>query len=216
MASYEDFLSRVLIDAPGCPEVLALLAIKDTCIEFCEKSLVLTRDHDPVTVKEGEVDYDLDPPSGYLVSKVMKAWLNHDELAPVAPDFVGDAAVYNRQFAAYEAAPSLPTRFLQKDERTITLWPVPDKDYVNGLTMRIAIKPTRASRSVDDAVFEDYAETIASGALWRLLGSVGKAYTNTQSAVAHKMLFNQGLNVARQRATKGHVRSNLSVRLRRV
>lgn len=216
MALYEDFLSRVLIEVPGCSEISALQAVKDTCIEFCEKSLVLIRDHDPVTLKAGEVDYDLEPPTGYLVAKIMKAWLNHTELMPLPPDVVSDAAVYNREFPEYQDAASTPTRFLQKDERTISLWPMPDKDYVNGLTMRVALKPTRASTSVEDVVFEDYAETIASGALWRLLGSVGKAYTNAQSAAAHKLLFNQGLNVARQRATRGHVRSNLSVRLRRV
>lgn len=213
MATYEDFLSRVLIEVPGCSEISALQAVKDTCIEFCEKSLILTRDHDPVTVRGGVMDYDLEPPSGYLVVKIMKAWLNHLALGPLPPDFVFDAAVYNREFAEYQDASSTPTRFLQKDERTVSLWPLPDKDHVNGLTMRVALKPTRSSTSIEDVVFEDYAETIASGALGRLLSSVGKAYTNVSAAALHKGMFIQGLNVARQRATHGHVRANLSVKL---
>lgn len=216
MASYEDFLSRVLIEVPGCPEITAIQAVRDCCIEFCEKSLILTRDHDPVTVKTGVVDYDLEPPSGYLVVKVMQAWLDHNKLEPMAPDVVRDAAVYNRLFSSYQAAQSTPLRYLQKDERTISVWPVPDKNFNNGLTMRVAIKPTRSSSNVEDVLFEDYAEPIASGAVARLMSSVGKAYSSAQGAVFHKALFTQGLNVARQRASHGHVRSNLAVRMRRL
>lgn len=216
MASYEDFFSRVLIEVPGCPEITATQAIRDSCIEFCEKSLILTRDHDPVTVKANVVDYDLEPPSGYLVIKVMQAWLDHNKLEPLAPDVVRDAAVYNRLFTAYQAAPSTPLRYLQKDERTISVWPVPDQNFTNGLTMRVALKPTRLSSSVEDVLFEDYAEPIASGAVSRLMSSVGKAYSSPQGASLHRALFVQGLNVARQRSSHGHTRSNLSVRLRRV
>lgn len=212
MASYEAFLSRVLIEVPGCADISATQAVKDACIEFCEKSLVVTRDHDPITVAAGVVDYELEPPSGYLVVKVMQAWLENNKLDPVAPDVVRDAAVYNRLFGSYQAAPSTPTRFLQKEERTISLWPLPDKQYTNGLTLRVALKPTRASTSVEDVVFEDYAEAIASGALSRLLVSVGKAYTNVQAAAVHKALFMQGINAARQRASHGHTRANLRVR----
>lgn len=212
MASYEAFLSRVLIEVPGCADISAIQAIKDACIEFCEKSLVVTRDHDPITISAGVVDYDLEPPSGYLVIKVMKAWVENNEIHPLAPDVVRDASVYNRLFSSYQSSPSTPTRYLQKEERSISVWPLPDKQYPNGLTLRVALKPTRASTSVEDVVFEDYAETIASGALSRLLVSVGKAYTNVPAAAVHKGLFMQGINAARQRATHGHTRANLRVR----
>lgn len=216
MASYDDFLSRVLIEVPGCPEISALQAVRDSCIEFCEKSLILTRDHDPVTVKAGVVDYELEPPSGYLVVKVMQAWLDNNKLEPMAYDIIREASVYNRLFSAYQSAPSTPIRYLQKDERSVSLWPLADKNYANGLTMRVALKPTRSSTTVEDVLFEDYAEAIASGALGRLMSSVGKAYSSAQGAALHKAQFTQGLNVARQRASHGHTRSNLSVRLRRL
>jgi uncharacterized protein YbdZ (MbtH family) len=216
MAAYESFLSRVLIEVPGCAEISAIQAIRDACIEFCEKSLVLVRDHDPVTVQQGVVDYDLEPPTGTLVIKIMQAWLDDAKLEPAAPDQVRHAALYNRDYASYQSAASTPLVYVQKDERTVSLWPVPDKTYTNGLTMRVALKPTRSSSAVDDAIFEEYAETIASGALARLMISPGKPYTNPQVSGAHRLMFGQGVNVARQRSGHGHVRSNLSVRLRRI
>lgn len=216
MAAYEDFFPNILPEVPGCAEVLAENAVRNAVIEFCEKSLILTRDHDPVSLKAGIVDYDLEPPTGYIVVKVMKAWLENNELTPLAPDFVREAAVYNRLFSSYQSNSDTPRAFLQKDERTVSVWGVPDKDYKNGLTMRVALKPTRAATSVEDVLLEDYAETIASGALYRLMMSAGKPYTNNEMAAVHKGLFQQGINMARQRATHGQVRSTLSVKLRRI
>lgn len=216
MALYEDFFPNVLYDVPGAPEPVVVNAIRNACIEFCEKSLVLTRDHDPITLIQGKVDYDLEPPGGYLVVKVQKAWVDHNPITPLAPDIVKDAAVYNRLFSSYQSAPSIPRSYLQKDERTISVWPVPEKKYQNGLTLRVALKPTRASTEIDDVILEDYAETIAAGALSRLMVSPGKAYTNTEFAGVNQAKFISGINVARARALHGHVRSDLSVKLRKI
>lgn len=216
MAAYENFFPNILPEVPGVAEMVAENAVRNAVIEFCEKSLILQRDHDPITVVQNIVDYDLEPPTGYIVVKVMKAWLENAELTPLAPDFVREAAVYNRLFSSYEANTDRPRAFLQKDERTVSLWGVPDKNYRSGLTMRVALKPTRAATTVEDVILEDYAETIASGALYRLMMSAGKPYTNTELAAVHKGLFQQGINVARQRATHGQVRSTLSVKLRRI
>lgn len=216
MAAYENFFPNILPEVPGVAEMVAENAVRNAVIEFCEKSLILQRDHDPITVVQNIVDYDLEPPTGYIVVKVMKAWLENSELTPLAPDFVREAAVYNRLFSSYQANTDRPRAFLQKDERTVSLWGVPDKNYKSGLTMRVALKPTRASTVVEDVILEDYAETIASGALYRLMMSAGKPYTNAELAAVHKGLFQQGINVARQRATHGQVRSTLSVKLRRI
>ena len=215
-ASYESFFPNVLPEVPGAAEVVVVNAIRNAAIEFCEKSLILTRDHDPVDVQTGVVDYDLSPPSGYVVVKVMRAWLENSPLTPLAPDVVRDASVYNRLFSSYQSQASTPNAFLQKEERTVSVWPVPDKDYPSGLTMRVALKPSRASETIDNVILEDYAEAIASGALSRLMMSAGKPYTNVEMAAVHKGLFQQAINLARQRATHGQVRSNLSVKLRKI
>jgi hypothetical protein len=213
--SYEQFFSNVMPEVPGCPEITAFNAIQNSAIEFCEKSLVLQRDHDPVTVVANIVDYDLEPPPGYLVVKVMRAWLEGNELTALAPDMVKGPEVYNRLFTSYNAQPTTPTAFLQKDVRTVSIWGLPDKKYINGLTMRVALKPTRAAETIEDEVYEDYCEAIAAGALARLLGSQGKPYSSRDGAALADRQFRQAINVARQRATHGNVRSTLSVQLRK-
>ena len=214
--SYEKFFSNVLPEVIGCPEITAFNAIQNATIEFCEKSMILQVDHDPITVVQGIVDYDLEPPTGYVVVKVMKAWLETNPLDPMAPDFVTDPAIYNRLFTSYQAQPGTPSKFIQKEPRSIAVWPLPDKKYPNGLTMRVAIKPTRDAETIDDLIYEDYYEAIAQGALARLLNSQGKPYSSRDGAAIADRQFRQAINVARQRALHGHSRAQMQVKLRKI
>jgi hypothetical protein len=216
MATLSNFYPYVLPEVPGCPEISVDVALRSSLIEFCEKSLVIQRDHDPLTVVAGVVDYDFEPPTGSLVVKVMKAWYKSEELIPLAPDEVEDAELYNRSFSGANTTGSQPRYILQKDERTFSLYPIPDVNVANGLTMRVAYKPTRTASSFEDVLFEDYAEVIAAGAKARLMMSPGKTYTNPQLAVALMDMFGRGVNTARSRAGRGHVRSDLSVQMRRL
>jgi len=216
MSAYSAFLDYVMPDVPGCTTQLAEHEIRNACIEFCENSLILQRDHDPVTIVAGIVDYDLEPPTGTLVTRVMKAWYKGTELVQSAPDNINKSEVYNRLFTGADVSRSDPQRILQKDERTFTVYPIPQETATNSLTLRIALKPTRSSTTVDDVIFEDYAEAIGSGAKARLMMSPGKPYTNPQLGAAEMMLFRQAINTARSRAIRGHMRSDLGVKLRRI
>lgn len=216
MSAYTAFLNDVMPDVPGCTLDIAKHAIKNACIEFCEKSLILQRDYDPVTVVAGVVDYDIEPPTGSLVTRIMRAWYKTTELIALAPDAIENAEVYNRLFTGANTDRQDPKYILQKDERTYSLYPIPVSTVANALTMRVAYKPSRSSTTVDDVVYEDYSEAIAAGAKARLMMSPGKPYTNPQLAGAHMEIFRQAVNIARQRAIRGHMRTDLSVELRSI
>ena len=213
MATLSDFYKYVIPEAPGCPEITADIAIASSMIEFCEKSLVIQRDHDPLTVVAGVTDYDLEPPTGQLVAKVMKVWFKSSELTPAAPDSINKSEVYNTLFTGADVNRADPSRYLQKTERTISLYPIPKTTSANSLTLRVALKPTRAATSFDDVLLEDYAEVIAYGAKYRLLSMANKPWTNGPSSAASLALFGSGVNLARQRASRGNSRAELRVRL---
>lgn len=216
MSAYTAFLNDVMPDVPGCTLEIATHAIKNSCIEFCEKSLILQRDHDPLTVVAGIVDYDFEPPTGQLVTRIMRAWYKGTELSPLAPDDIQNSEVYNRLFRGANIDRQDPRYILQKDERTLSLYPIPAETVPNALTMRVAFKPSRTSTTVEDVIYEDYSEAIAAGAKARLMMSPGKPYTNPQLSGAQMEIFRQAINVARQRANRGHVRSDLGVQMRRI
>jgi hypothetical protein len=212
MSAYDDFLPYVLPDVPGCAEIVAIQAIRNTVIDFCEKSCAVQVDLDPVTLFPGVADYDLEPPRNRLVTKVMKLFYKNRELHPFGSDYVPSATFYNP--AAIDAdGNSTPKTWSQKDTTTFTLHPPPKDREVGAVTIRAAIKPTRASTECDDIVFEDYAEYIAAGAKARLMIVPNKAYTNPNLVATQNQFYMQGVNVARQRVTRGHTRANLRVKL---
>lgn len=214
---FSDFLNDVMPDVPGCTTEIAQHAIKNTIIDFCEKSLILQRDHDPVSVAANVIDYDFDPPDNFLVIKIMRAWYKNKPLEPVSPDDIDKPEVYNQLFEGASVAGAEPNAILQKSERQFTIYPIPSEAAANAITMRVALKPTRSSEEVDDVIYEDYSEIIAYGAKARLMMSPNKPYTNPQLAVSALGMYQSGLGVARQRATRGYyVRSDLKVKLLRI
>lgn len=213
--TYESFFDEVMPFVPGCTTAIAKTAIRNTVIDFCEKTLILQRDHDPVTVIYNIVDYDFEPPTNYLVSKIMKAWYKDTELQPVAPDSISSALLYNSSFANAVKPNQDPSVYTQKDERTYSIYPFPKETVASALTMRVALKPTRSSTTIEDSIFEDYAEVIGNGAKYRLMMSPNKPYF-TNGFNLFKDLYEQGVNVARQKANRGFVRSDLKVKLPRI
>ncbi len=217
MTDYEAFFPRVLPDVPGCPEIVATQAIRDSAIQFCKESLILQADHDPVTVVAKLADYDLESPlSQTRVYKIMSAWFKGQKLIPVAPDEVSDPAVYNAQIGGHTTAYAPPRYLIQKNDVSFSLLPIPDQTLARSITMRVALVPTRSSSAIEDFLYEDWVEPIASGAIARLQLVPGKAYANPQAAPLHQARFQIGLNAARQQATRGRVRADLSVRMRRI
>lgn len=216
MKTYEQFLDGVMPYVPGCPVPMAINAIRESVIELCEKTLLLQRDHDPVDVIANTVDYDFDTQSGYRVFKIMRAWYKDVELIPTAPDDITDPALYNQNIPGITLSKDVPRIITQKDDVTFSVLPVPKDTLRSAITMRVALKPTRTSTSIEDFIFEDYAETIYAGARFRLMIVPAKPYTNPDLALANQNIYVGGLNNARQRANRGFVRSNTSVQLRRI
>ena len=126
----------------------------------------------------------------------------------------GVAEIYNTAFSGANTSKSDPVYYLQKEERIVSVYPIPSTTVASGFTIRVAYKPSRSATTVDDVLFEDYAEIIGYGAKYRLFLSPGKPYSSLDAATTHKGLYTEGLNVAIQRASRGHVRSDLSVQLR--
>ena len=215
MKTYDVFFPEVLPEVPGCPPEMALQAIRNTVIEFCQKSLIHQVTLDPLTLVDNVCDYDLDSSSkDKQVVKVMKVFFKGQEIQPVAPDDIIAPDAYSRTVGGYEATKGPTKAYTQKDFDTITFLPIPDQRYQNAITMRVALAPTRDSTQFEDFLFNTWGELIACGAKARLMLNPGKPYTNQDAASVNQMRYMTALNDARQRATRGNVRSDLSVRMR--
>ena len=213
MKTLESFLPEILPDVPGCPSDMAIRALRNTIVEFCEKSLIHQDTMDAITVYENITDYDLEPPKNYRIQKIMKMWYLGQELEALAPDDLGLPDAYRTNIAGYTASKGPPAGFTQKDVDTFTILPIPDQKYTSSLTMRVALVPLRTMTEVADFLFEIWGETIGFGTKARLMLTPGKPYSNNEAANFNQVRYTTGLNDARQRASRGNVRSSLRVKL---
>lgn len=213
MKSLEAFLSRLNPLVPGCPEPVAFQALRDAAIAFCEDTHIVQIYTDPVRTTVGERQYDIDLPNQMELVRVLGAWHNSSPLQLVA-----------NQNAVYLHAPrndpdggssnGAPRVAHVLEPRTIHIFPPPSAQDVGHLTLKVALKPTRGAKQLDDALFDDWAEAIVHGAAYRLAMTPGRSYTNTELAGLSLGVYTSALSRARLEARKGRVIADVTVRPR--
>jgi hypothetical protein len=156
---------------PGCPDTLIENNIRSAAIEFCEKTGVYQAELDPVTTVANIYEYDLEPPSGTVVHKVM--WVDNA---------------------------GTPQYFVKNSQSLFWLVPVPQATSPSSTVLRVQLKPTHTSTACDDDVMTDYREAIINGALTRLLRMPSREWTDYNGASVFNSLFAQGIQDAERRA----------------
>lgn len=216
-AELTKFLDYVMPHVVGCTTEMAIMEIRNSIIDFCEKTLLLQTTVDPISTTADVADYDIDVDTGYIPITVMKMWFKGYPVFPKAPDDVETPSVYN-PYSGAVVRQGDPEKYLHSDASptTFTLYPVPDKTDALSITLRVALKPTRTASTIKQIIFEDYAETIGHGAIARLALSQNKPYTNNGVAQVQNALYMAGVNAARVRANKGLSRANMQVKMRKI
>lgn len=206
-APYDNFLPEVLPYVPECPELVALNAIRNAVIEFCNKSMWLVseqtfdlvglqRDYQPLTLP---VDTEL--------VRVQDAWYDHIALKPAGEEDL--KRLYGFDWRVVTGRPAYYTQLLPD---TICLCPIPLQDEAGAIDMIVAIMPVRSSTSCDTTLYERWLEGIACGAKARLMMLPQQSYSDAQAAMANKAMFNTAIGEARIERNRGMTRATLRVR----
>lgn len=193
--SYETLLPEILPMVPGCPDTLIENTVRQAAIEFCEKTGIYQMELDPVTTVGGVYEYDLEPPSGTSVHKIM--WVTHDgkDLEPITTTLLEQRKPDWRNSDHY----GCPEYFVKQG---VSFWlaPVPAATMPMSTTLRVQLKPTHRSTACDDSVMSDYRDSIVNGALYRLLRIPGRDWTDYSGAQIYGTLFAEGLVRAEREA----------------
>jgi hypothetical protein len=208
--AYTAFYDEILPEAPGCLPALALNAIRNAVIEFCEKSHMHIYNHPAISAIANTPTYVFVPLTGTLVVKALQVFYNGTELIPKTPDELKN--IYDGdQSKDWRDQTGEPIYFTQDDARNIRLVPMPSVNAANAIKMRVSLKPTRASTAVDDKIFEEHLETIKHGALYRLKIQKGKPYSDEPGAAQSFIFFNNGIQSAKTMTEKGFGRARQRV-----
>lgn len=188
----------VLPDVPGCGQPLATIHIRGAAIDFCKKSLAWRVDMDPLSAiaNQGEYDFDLD--TGTVLVRVLQVWYQKKPLIST------DANTLNDWSAHWPSEVGTPLYWTQENPSdSLILVPMPAAALADAITAKLAVKPSQASTFADARLYEEWRETIASGAKARLFALKKKPWTDPGLATYHKSQFDSKVAEAQLAAAKG-------------
>jgi hypothetical protein len=204
--TYESLLPEILPMVPGCPDTLIENNIRAAVVELCDKASVYQAELDPVTTVSGLFEYDLEPPSGTSVRKILWATHQGKDLEPTT------TTLLEQRLPKWREDSGLPEYFIQQNSATFILAPIPSVTVVGSTIIRAVLRPTHTSTACDNDVMNDYRDTIINGALFRLLRIPNKDWSDMRGAAVYGELFSRGVDDAERRARNADTAIHRSVK----
>lgn len=200
-----DFLPEVLPFVPGCPQPVAINAVRNSVIQFMTET-GLSEQTLSVSLVDGTALYTVTPAAGTKIINYVRGDIAGSPVYPASPAQLDATSLGWRALDG-----SQPTQaFIEGGQ--LRVLPIPGAAATLSATFVCA--PTRAATTVDDEVLEDYAETIASGALYRLLALPGQPWSSPELADYHKAKFEADVSDAIVMKMKGGTNASLSAKPR--
>jgi hypothetical protein len=207
----EQFLPEVVQFVPDVPEFVALHAIRNSAIEFCEKTRYIQYDLEPIVLETGKAQYTVPVPPDSKLVDIVEAYCDRVLLIPRSSEELARIYRYT-DWRTVKGSPTYITRLTNPEIQV-----VPYLDPANGqvLNLRVAVAPTRDATEIDQEVYEQFLEYIAFGARARLYGTPKQPYYDKRSSFEYMQMFRAGINEARSRVNKGLTRTSNRVEYQR-
>jgi hypothetical protein len=193
MSAIDVFLPYVRPFAPGVSDPTAYRAIRNSVVEFCERTRLWK--YESTTTITASAAQAIATPSGSILHDIEAVSFNGHPLRPVTPSDLDWLSPNWRT----EAEGGLPQYVTQIDQNTLRIVPRLDGE----LYLCLRLKPSKDTNVIPDFIANEYSECIGWGALGRLLMVPGQQYTNPDMAVAYTARFGQKLDTLANKGIKG-------------
>lgn len=187
---------------------MALQALLDSAISFCNHSSAVSMDLDPITVIKNIDTYEIETPDQTSVATTLKLWYDGKIIAPATYEEA------TAQFTSNKGAPRFYFGSFVDEVYCITLMPIPQETLANSLRVRVALTPTRSATQVHTLLYDRYAHAIVSGALAIICAIPDQPFTDIPRAQAEALKARAAANNARIEIMHGNAQSSLSVKMR--
>tara|TARA_B100001057_G_scaffold478564_1_gene549154 strand:- start:3847 stop:4470 length:624 start_codon:yes stop_codon:yes gene_type:complete len=187
---YSDFNLFIRPEVQGCPDFMIERAVRDSVIDFCQRTDIYKPEPEFVTIIKGINEYEVSLPLGTELNHIIDIFRDSTRLKPVSyTDLIhklGD-----------EQTQGSPSTYSQRDNDAFFLAPIPDAN--DSYRVLYSVKPTSSSTSIPDTFGKENREIIVHGSLYRLQMMSGQPFSNPAAASDNKRLFDRGVGrVARQ------------------
>lgn len=201
MKTMADFLQEVMPSVPGCPQPVAINAIRNSVIEFLKVTSILEQTVNiPLLADVATATIvlaDERVPSTYV-----RGTIGTQLVQPVSPYQLDDR---NRSWRVLRGSPASGAYI---ENGLLRVVPIPVVDATISATFSVVL--SRASNLVDDLIVEDWLEEIADGALYRLQALPGVQWANPEQAAYHKARFESAMSDANVNRLTGGTNATLT------
>lgn len=186
MIELDDFLPNIRLYAPGVADPTAYFAIRQAAIEFCERTRTWRfNDEFNVTADEAE---GLLAPANSVVLDIDGVWFNGQKLTAKTPNQLDKLLPTWRSGA--DKSESKPLYVTQTELNTIQIVPF----QAGKVKLSLFLKPAQDADELPDFLADQHRETIAWGALGRILLIPNQSFTNPEMGAAFGQMFQQKLD----------------------
>lgn len=200
----ERFLDEIMPDLPGCDLPIALHAIRNSAIEFCERTGVIKTELDTQRLNANERIVDIDSPGSLIqVLKVMSAKVNGKSITPMTEDDL------DKWDANWRIKTGTVYHYTQHNPTQLILAFTPSE--ISLLDLTVITAPSTTANAVDDLLFNRFKESIGYGAKYKLKAMRNKPWSDPEGSIYYKNQFGFDIGAAQVMAAKGFNRSALRV-----
>ena len=198
MADLTDFFPEVFLEIPDVPTPVALNAVRNTLVDFCERSRYWKHTLDAVNSVSGTATYTPTPPTGAVIADIR--WVKYDgkRLDPKT-----EGQLENERSAVWETLTGTPDTYVQTSARSVTLVPIPQDDD-KAILVRAVLKPSATAATVDDVIYDEFHEAVAWGTVARLYASQGKPWSNPGMAQGFYAAYEDAVLSAQRKADSAY------------
>lgn len=192
MKDLDEFLPNIRIYAPGVADPTAYFAIRQSAIEFCERTRIWHFE-DEFEIAADDFESLLSPPSS-VIHEIDDVWFNGKKLRKVTPQKLDELCPDWR--SGDEKPTGEPSYITQTAPNEIILAPF----GTGTVKLSLYLKPSQDAVEVPDFLADQYRETIAFGALGRILLIPNQSFSSPEMGAAFGSAFQQRLD---GKSTKG-------------
>lgn len=201
--TFDPYLTRVLTSAIACPEPLAIRHIRDTAIDFCERTRVwrlkqsyaLTITSDPVL---------LVAPSQSQIQEIRSAVIDIGT-RPLERITSQDLDALYPLWRTETPTEGGARYITQIGLDSVSVYP----RSLGNLLLEAILVPLRTATTLPDILFENYVDTITSGALAKVLITPARDFTNPQLGATHYQLYENAVDSLVGKVARGQQRAPL-------
>lgn len=195
MSTLDSFLTAVRPWAPGVPDPTAHTAIRNACIEFCERTR-LWKYEDDYDVTEAECNDGIFTPDGTDLYDIETVLFDGEKLEPKSTI---DLDWLEKGWRTGDLGSGRPRYYTQIDQDTLRIVPA----YAGHLYLCLRLKPSQTATDIPDFIAQRYRELIGWGALGRILTIPGQSFSNPELGAFYAARFTEKLDRLSTKGTTG-------------